>query len=188
MQMYWAIGVQSVLATVFAVSVFSKVRSGSRFIDFVKWISGLTDLSGIAAHWAALCFLVLEAIALLALVLPGATPMGLSLSLVILVAFALGIEWAVRRGRLAPCRCFGVSTVPLNRSHILRNLILAGLALSALAIGWDGTPDLAGAILALACGGISGLLFIRFDEVVELFSSKPTQAIHAKAIQSRRRD
>ena len=101
------------------------------------------------------------------LLVPG--PFAFVLGAGLLAAFTAAIAIAVRRGRTAPCWCFGVSSTPLGRSHVARNLFLiavAVLGLAAAAAG--GSAVTAAAALAAGCGVVAGLLVTRLDDLMSL--------------------
>lgn len=80
--------------------------------------------------------------------------MGGVLALGLLSAFTLVLVSAVHRGTDAPCTCFGaMSTEPVGRPDILRNLALAGLALASLDARGPEVPSPAAlAVVAAAVG------------------------------------
>jgi hypothetical protein len=87
-------------------------------------------------------------------------------------ALGAGVAIVIRRGTRARCACFGSSSArPLGGAHLIRNagllvVLLAGLVSSELG---HGRPGLAMAAVAVAVGGVAGLLLTRFDDLIELF-------------------
>ncbi|MFD7605476.1 MauE/DoxX family redox-associated membrane protein [Streptomyces mirabilis] len=101
---------------------------------------------------------------------PGGAP-GLVLTL-LLAAFITGIVPTLRSGTKASCACFGASTAPIGRRHVVRNTVLLALAVFGLAAALAGTPaptQPAGVLIA-AFGALVGALLVIFtDELGTLF-------------------
>jgi hypothetical protein len=91
-------------------------------------------------------------------------------------ALSAGVAVVVRRGTRARCACFGsASARPLGGATLVRNLALlvvfaAGFVASVLGLG---DAAIAGSLVAVAGGGIAGLLFVHLEDVVDLFSGPP---------------
>jgi thiol-disulfide isomerase/thioredoxin len=107
----------------------------------------------------------------------GNGPAGFGLALGLSLAFAAGIGAALRRKERAPCRCFGVSTAPLGRTHLARNAVVgaaavAGLALTSLVP--PGAVHPAGVVLTVLVGAVLAALVVRMDDLVALFAPLPT--------------
>ncbi|HTJ76921.1 MAG TPA: MauE/DoxX family redox-associated membrane protein [Acidimicrobiales bacterium] len=80
----------------------------------------------------------------------AAPRVGATVALVLLAGFSAVLARAVRSGTVAPCNCFGTARAdPVSSSDLLRNGLLAALALAALAAG---RPTLPSAAAALAGG------------------------------------
>ena len=72
-----------------------------------------------------------------------------------------------------PCRCFGSSTTPLGRRHVVRNTLLTTAAAAGLVGVLAGAPDgltSGGAVLAVVAG-LRGCLVVMFDDVVDLVAA-----------------
>jgi Methylamine utilisation protein MauE len=111
---------------------------------------------------------------------PGANPAAeaaLTVACLLTATLAAGVAVVIRRGTQARCACFGAgSTRPLGGAHLLRNLVLlavlaAGLASSPLGHGHPGPAD---TIVAAAAGAVAALLFIRWEDLAELFAPIPS--------------
>ena len=91
------------------------------------------------------------AVALLAA--PRAGALG---AVAMLVPFTAVLVAAVRAGSETPCNCFGaVRTEPVSWADVVRNVMLAGLAVPALTVPLPVAPDAGAAALAaalFACG------------------------------------
>jgi hypothetical protein len=87
-------------------------------------------------------------------------------------ALSAGVAVVVRRGTRARCACFGsASARPLGGAALARNLALlvvfaAGSLASMLGLG---DAAIAGSLVAVAAGGIVGLLFVHLEDVADLF-------------------
>ncbi|MFE4623618.1 MauE/DoxX family redox-associated membrane protein [Streptomyces mirabilis] len=96
---------------------------------------------------------------------PGGAP-GFVLTL-LLAAFTTGIVRTLRSGTKASCACFGASTAPIGRRHVVRNTVL--LALAAALAGTPAPTQPAGVLIA-AFGALVGALLVIFtDELGTLF-------------------
>ncbi|MET7724682.1 MauE/DoxX family redox-associated membrane protein [Streptomyces mirabilis] len=94
------------------------------------------------------------------------------MTLLLLAAFTTGIVRALRSGTKASCACFGVSTAPIGRRHVVRNTVLLALAAFGLAAALAGTPapTQAAGVLIAAFGALVGALLVIFtDELGTLF-------------------
>jgi uncharacterized membrane protein YphA (DoxX/SURF4 family) len=171
---YLAVVCRVLIAVVFLVSVATKVADLPAFVDSVR------QLRVVPAPLARACagvVVVAEAAIVLLLAVPvAATALaGFGLAVAVLVAFGAAITLALRRGRRAPCRCFGRSTVPLGPHHVARNGVLAAVAvLGAVATAGAGPAHPGGLAVAAVAGAVAGLLVTALDDIVALF--RPTAA------------
>lgn len=98
---------------------------------------------------------------------------ALGLAIVLTTILAAGIAVVLRRGTRARCACFGSDSDRLLAvPHLARDLGLLALLVAALA-GTEASrarPTAGGVALALIAGGVAGLLLIRFDDLVALFT------------------
>lgn len=84
-----------------------------------------------------------------------------------------GVAVVLRSGSRVTCACFGASSArPINGAHLARNagilaMLIAGLIGSGLG---QGRASAGAVIVALAAGGLAGLLLIRFDDMAGLFA------------------
>ncbi|MGW4967038.1 MauE/DoxX family redox-associated membrane protein [Nonomuraea sp. NPDC004186] len=157
---------QVLLATVFVISAYSKLRSRTALRSFA---ATLRLLPGPARFPAAMATVAMEVVAAVTLiVLPHA---GLAASGMLLIAFSTWIAVSLRRERREPCRCFGVSATPLGPAHLIRN----GLLLLVVVLGWvmlmfpGGPVTVAGLALAVPVGLVGAILLIVFDDIADLF-------------------
>ncbi|MCN9244381.1 hypothetical protein NGF19_26955 [Streptomyces sp. RY43-2] len=84
----------------------------------------------------------------------------------------VGIVRTLRSGTKASCACFGASTAPIGRRHVVRNSVLLALAAFGLAAAASGTvtPSEAAGIAVTAFGALTGALLVIFtDELGTLF-------------------
>jgi hypothetical protein len=172
---------------VFAVSAAAKMRSRSAYRSFRTGLreTGLVPERQLPRTAAVLC--AAEAVTGAGLIAaavstaaagPGASTVAetaLAAAAVLTSVLAAGIATVIRRGTQARCACFGAgSGRPLGRVHLIRNLcLLAVLAAGMAASSLSQRPAPAGAIVAAAAGVTAALLFIRWDDLVELFAPMP---------------
>ncbi len=113
------------LAGVFLAALVGKVRSASAYREFAGSVVRLGLFSRRVSRVCAAVVVGVELLVLVLLVPPRTVPAGFLAAVLLLGAFAAGIVLALRVGNSAPCRCFGASSAPLGRVHVVRNLILA---------------------------------------------------------------
>ncbi|AWS43112.1 MauE/DoxX family redox-associated membrane protein [Streptosporangium sp. 'caverna'] len=166
------------LAGVFATALVGKVRGRAALDEFVASIVALGVLPRPVSVVAAYAVLTAEAAVILLLALPSALFLGFAAATVLLAVLTAGISAAMRRGRRAPCRCFGASATPLGRTHVVRNLILMAVGCIGLAaeVAARTTPagsaaHPAGVALAVATAAVGVLLVVRLDDLTSLFTA-----------------
>jgi Methylamine utilisation protein MauE len=162
------LGCACLIGLVFAASAIGKLRD---FGGFVASVPALLPTRPDHARPVAIATTVLESLVPLLLIVPPTAAYGFGLATVLLAAFTVAVATAIRRGHRAPCRCFGPSSVPLGRRHLVRNgLLLAVAVLGALAPG--GHPPAGGIAVAAAAGLIGAVLLVSFDDIVDLYARK----------------
>ncbi|MFC5831452.1 MauE/DoxX family redox-associated membrane protein [Nonomuraea insulae] len=165
---HWLLGV------VFAISAVTKLRGRAAFAEFVASTRNLLPSRWRTTSRAVSAVVItLEATVPVLLVLPRLHQGGLGLAVVLLVAFGAGIAGALRRGERTACRCFGASKMPLGRRHLVRNGLLAVVAVLALVSGDVLAAEPVGLAVAGAAASVLALLVIRFDDVIDLFAPIP---------------
>jgi hypothetical protein len=179
------IAVLSTAGCVYLASAAAKLRRRSAYQSF---LAGLTEtrlvsrrlLPGTAAALAACEALVTVSVVAAALLTAAnatgaaaVTVSALGLAIALTSVLAAGIAVILRRGTRARCACFGsASDRPLGRPQLARNLGLLGLLVAALACATHshGQPPASGATVAVMVGAVTGILLIRFDDLVALFA------------------
>ncbi|MEV4568581.1 MauE/DoxX family redox-associated membrane protein [Nonomuraea sp. NPDC049419] len=171
---YVALAARCTLGIVFLVAVAGKVRGRAAFEAFRRSVPALVPLPrGRVPAALPATVVALEAATVLLLTTEFTAPAGLALAGAVLLAFSLGIRHALRAGSRASCNCFGASSAPLGRRHLVRNLALIAVACTGLATSYAGPqPQLAGAVLAIAAGGLIALFAVFTDDLADLFTAK----------------
>ena len=179
------IAVLSLACCVYFASATAKLRGRSAYHSFQAGLAdtGLTSrrlLPGTAALLVAgetlLAAVAAAAVLLTAAGAAGATTVtdcALGLGAVLTSILATGIAVILHRGTRARCACFGsVTNSTLGRPHLVRNLGLLALLVVALISAQysHGQPSAGGALVAVIAGAVTGLMLIRFDDVVALFA------------------
>ncbi|MFJ4585173.1 MauE/DoxX family redox-associated membrane protein [Streptomyces echinatus] len=179
------LGCSILLGVVFTVSTASKVRDRTSFVAFIRsvwqlrllpdrWVSSVA--TGVVAAEAVVPVALL--VGHVGVLLDGWSPWralvaaGLGLGLLLLLVFTAVIVRATRQGIRAACRCFGSSGAPLGMRHVVRNVLLAALATTGavVALGAEqGSVGPLGSVVAAAAGALLALVFVVFDDMVELF-------------------
>jgi hypothetical protein len=162
------------IALVFAVSAISKLRGASAFRSF----ESATGAMGVPARLvrpAAVTVVAAEVAAALLVALPPGGLVGLSVTVGLLIAFSVGIALALRRGSRASCACFGSSTSPIGRRHLVRNGLLLLVATAGIVGALTGTAPvgLAGIGIVAVAAAVCAALLTRMDDLVALFVSDP---------------
>ncbi|HLX48338.1 MAG TPA: MauE/DoxX family redox-associated membrane protein [Streptosporangiaceae bacterium] len=181
----FGVAVLSLAACVFGASAAAKLRSGKTYRLFRDGLLAtrllprrlLAPAAAVLAGAEALVAAGLSATAvLIAASVPGAASLAefaLAVTALLSSLLTAGVAVVIRRGTQATCACFGPGRGrQLGRAHLVRNLsllavICAGMAGIALA---HGRPAVAGAVLGAIAGAVAALLFIRWDDLAELFA------------------
>lgn len=196
----FSIGPLALAACVFAVSASAKLRSRSAFRTFR---AALHETALVPDRLVPVLAVVLPcaevvaaaglsaAVGLIATAGPGAKPVAqaaLVLAVMLTGALVVGVAVIMRRGTQARCACFGAGTGrPLGRVHLIRNVTLlaaiaTGLVSSVLG---HGHPAPAASAVAAAGGALAALVFIRWEELAELFAPIPSAHSASPATQHR---
>jgi len=132
----------------------------------------------------AACLIIAGALAVTGA--PGAAALAraaLGAAAVLSAVLTGGVAAVIRRGIQARCSCFGAaSSRPLGRIHLIRNLGLLTVACAGLvgALLPPGHPTMAGVLLAAGSGAAGALVFIRWEDVTDLFMPIPGQPTSAR--------
>ncbi|MEU0563642.1 MauE/DoxX family redox-associated membrane protein [Dactylosporangium sp. NPDC006015] len=198
---YLSLGLLAALGCVFAASAWSKLRSRAAQQAFAESLRPVPLVPAGHVTGVAMAATVAEAglvagLAAAAVAVTGGWPPArpltmtvLALTGALLAVFTTGVALAVRRGTGARCACFGAAERPLSARHLVRNgLLLAATGTAALGIAMTRTQplDLAGTAVALTTGAVCGLLVIRLDDLVDLFTPPPARRPAARPGQDRR--
>jgi hypothetical protein len=158
------------IATVFAVSLGTKLRGRAAFATFVASVRGLAPR--VPARATATAVALGEVGMLVLLGYPPTARLGFAVALGLLGAFTVALVGAVRRERKVDCGCFGTSATPVGLPHIIRNITLMICAAAGIAAGTTGVPALPGALTSAAVGAVVAGMLVLGDDVVELFRPK----------------
>ncbi|MFF4625302.1 MauE/DoxX family redox-associated membrane protein [Nonomuraea jabiensis] len=131
---YIGFGCRVLLAVVFFAAAVSKMRGRRNRTEFRASLGAF----GVKPCWrsAVAAAVITCELATAVLLAADATALaGLGVGAALLIIFTMAINSVLRRGTSASCRCFGASTQPLGRRHLVRNAILLSIA----AVGVTGT-------------------------------------------------
>jgi hypothetical protein len=168
---YLAVAVRVLTGLVFLVAIVSKARSWRAFEDSVR------DMSLARPRAVARVVVAMECLVVVAVAVPvGLVAVaGLAIAAGLNAAFIVGIRRVIRRGVAVDCRCFGGSGGHLGNTHVVRDAVLAGIALigaiAQLAAGAPGHP--AGWLVAGFAGAAGALVAIVSEDIIGLFASGP---------------
>ncbi len=177
--MSWAaaasIACRTLIATVFAVSVTSKVAGPAAWRAFRSWLSVVPlPLAGTVTVPAALA--AAEAVVVPLVAIPVTAMAGMATAAALCLALTVGLAVAVRRGLSEPCRCFGASSRPLGAGQVWRNALLFAVAAAGAGFGAAaGGRPVPGWQIALTIGAglAGGLLAIFADDLTALLRVQP---------------
>lgn len=168
---------RGLLAAVFLLAVVGKVRTRAAFAAFAGSLADVSLLPARARRAAAVAVVAAETATavLLAVPLTAAAVAGFALAFGLLAGFAGAVWLSLRRGDRIRCLCFGSEAGPMDRGHVLRNSVLAAVALvgliSSLTSGAGAAPAPAGVLAAAGAGAALGALLTRWDDLRYLLSS-----------------
>ncbi|MGW6918022.1 MauE/DoxX family redox-associated membrane protein [Kitasatospora sp. NPDC054939] len=171
MTAYLLLAARCVIAAVFAASALGKLRAPGEFAAALRGMEVVPDR--LAGATAVAVPLVEVALALLVWASEPLTTWGFVLSAGLIALFVGVLVSVLRRGIDASCSCFGSSTAPVGRAHVVRNLVLLAVAatgLAASATGAGAPAEAAGAALAVLAGLFTAALVVATDTLVDLFS------------------
>ncbi|SED36361.1 Methylamine utilisation protein MauE [Streptomyces sp. 2224.1] len=174
---YAAIGIRCLIGIIFLTSAISKSVGRQAFPSFVASLRDMRLLPPQTVTAVGGCVVLAEFTSCTLLLMPHRLlpAAGLGLAALLLTVFTAAIAVTVRRGSRTPCRCFGASTTPLGPRHLIRNTVLAALAvLGALWTVGAGYPTaLSRSVVPAGLGLLLGGLVTVLDDLVALFH--PTQ-------------
>ncbi|MCD9146030.1 TlpA family protein disulfide reductase [Streptomyces albireticuli] len=165
----WAI--RGCIGTIFFISSLSKTFGRGSFTSFASSLNNLriipqravvlTAGGVVASEWAVVALLIAP--------IQWIFTLGLALASMMLVSFSLAIIRVTGReeGTAVTCSCFGSSTRPLGVRQIVRNVLLAGLAIlaAALSIATHRSSPSGNVFVSAMLGVIAGVLFVIFDKI-----------------------
>jgi hypothetical protein len=163
--MYLDIACRACLILVFAVAAFGKLRSRTGYREFAA------SLRPLGAERAAPAVAAAEVAIVILLLFPFGW--GYALGFGLLGVFIGGIALALRSRQPVACNCFGAGGSQLDRTHLVRNGLLALIAVTGFAaerltdLRLD-SPVLAG--IAATGGAVVSLIFIRWDDLAFLLA------------------
>lgn len=169
---YLAIGIRCLIGAVFLASAISKIAGRGAFRAWETSVRDMRLLPPNQARVAALFVFTLEfaVCVLLASPFEYLAVVGFVVAAGLLAVFLVAIVLTVRHGSRVSCRCFGMSTVPLGRMHVVRNIALAVAAVAGGLTTLAGGPvHLSGVPVAVVVGLVFGALVAALDDIVHLF-------------------
>ncbi|TDE01809.1 MauE/DoxX family redox-associated membrane protein [Jiangella asiatica] len=136
------------LVLVFAVAVIGKVARPGGVAGLATTLRvGLRLPQARAGAWA---LVAAEAVVVVLLAVPATASAGLLGAGALAAALTAGAAVLARRTQALPCRCFGSASSTVTWASVVRNAVLTGLALGALAVPEIGDSGRTPAALATA--------------------------------------
>ncbi|MGV8955337.1 MAG: MauE/DoxX family redox-associated membrane protein [Cypionkella sp.] len=150
------------VSLIFARAAWHKLSEFTEFTGFVADYKLLPERLVVPASWA---MAGAETLAVVLQVVPLGRPLGLSLMVLLLLAYAGAMTINIRRGRTTiECGCGG-AVQPLSSSLVIRNLLLAGLGLGSLLLPL-GAMSASDAIAAIASGFGLWVAFLLIEQIL----------------------
>lgn len=167
---YALVAGRCLVGLVFLAAAVGKLPGRVGFGEFAGSIRLPLPLPPGLARPAAGAFVAGEAMVAPLLVAAPLAGFALAGALLLLATAAIGAT--VHSGRRVPCRCFGAAGATMGYRHLVRNGVLLAVVAGGLTgqAMTTGSAAAAGAMIAAGAGLIGALIFIKFDEVVDLFS------------------
>jgi len=170
------IGTQVILAArvamglVFVTAALGKIGSRRRIRETSAALAGFGRPPIVS--WPALVVAIggMEAVTVVLVAVPATQRIGLGIGLALLGVFCAAIAVSIRRGRSVTCRCFGGAGGVLGTRHLVRNVVLAGLAGTALAVDQAMPIDLGAGLAAVVLGAGAAMIVIHWDDLATAFS------------------
>ncbi|MER7788549.1 MauE/DoxX family redox-associated membrane protein [Streptomyces sp. NPDC097640] len=178
------------LGGVFVVSAASKLRGRAAFREFE---GAARDMGAPARFLRLVALTVIGAECLIPplLVAPPGGLAGLALASALLVVLTGAIVNVLRQNKKTSCACFGPSTAPIGRRHLVRNgalIAVAGLGIAAALGGAPAIPGHPGGIATAAFAALVGiLLVVATDDIAALFTEPVPPTGRTDAVSDRRR-
>ncbi len=167
---------RAALVLVFTMAAWSKLAKGGRFAAFTASLEQMDLLPRRLVRPTAVVLAGTEVGVAVLLVVPGehTGAAGFLLATVLLASFTAAIGLSIKRNNRSPCACFGRTSTPLGRIHLVRNSwLLAVACIGFVTIRASGDkPPLAGFIIALALGCVLGLFAVMAEDLAGLFRAE----------------
>ncbi|MFC3979327.1 MauE/DoxX family redox-associated membrane protein [Streptosporangium jomthongense] len=160
------------LAAVFGHAGLGKARDRKGFEKSIRDLDWFPPgvVPTVARSVAAMELLVVLAFAASPVAGPKAAVVGFSGALTLLIGFTGVIVLALKRGVRARCNCFGTAGAEYSLRHVVRNSLLAGMAVTGvLTVGADHRAHISGMTLAILTGLIIAGLTVAMDDLLGLF-------------------
>lgn len=164
--MYLWVASRTLLGAVFLTAAVGKLRSRSALAESLQ---GLRLLPAPVLRPAALVLVAAELAVPAFVAVERTARTGLIVALGLTVMLTSGVAWALARRSPATCRCFGGAPIRLGPRHLLRNLILAAVAVVGLLAAERPGAHPAGLVLATTGGLVLAAVLVRFDDIADLF-------------------
>lgn len=167
---YVDLALRALLSAVFVLSAASKCYRQPARSGFADAVAKLAPLVWRIRHGVAGAVTAAEAGIAVLLILLHSSDAGFVVALGVLSVFSAVVGVAVVRGRRVRCRCFGEDGTVVGLGHLARNATLMVVALLGLVVGSQDLPaaHADGAVLAVGCGILAGLVLTRWDDLLFL--------------------
>jgi hypothetical protein len=121
-----------------------------------------------SARTLALAVIAVELVLVALLLTPSTAPYGLLGLAVVCCVYGVALAREMRRPNPVACRCFGAGARPVSVVHVVRNGVLAGVAVVG---SFAGVAVYEPAhVLPAVVGAVGAAITVRLDDLVALFS------------------
>jgi hypothetical protein len=173
-------GGRVLLGLVFLCSALGKSRGAAAFRAFCDAVGRLVPALRRRTAPAAAAVVAAEAAVAVMLAVPAAVVAGFALAAVLLLAFTAVLAAALRRGVSTACHCFGAGGERIAPRHLVRNMVLAAVALAGTAQGLNaphvGAAPSARLLLTTGVAAVLALVTATLDDLAHLFAATDTEA------------
>lgn len=174
---YVTVTCQAATTVTFAVAAGSKTLRPGAFTEFRLALPRMLPMPARLAGMVTWLVVVAEAVTAVVVAVPATALSGFLLATIMMVVFTISIIVMIRRRSTEPCHCFGVSTRPPGLLDVVRNVVLAAIALTGL-IGTATSPGSSalawGAlVLTIGVGAVVALLLLSLAEIAEILAPVP---------------
>ncbi|MEU9509541.1 MauE/DoxX family redox-associated membrane protein [Micromonospora sp. NPDC048170] len=164
-----ALALRLTLVFVLAAAVVGKLHSRASRADYRQMFTAMDVPAPLRAP-VAVALVAAEIVTAPLLLVPSTVILGSAMAAALFGVLAAGVYHIVRGARRVRCNCFGgASGVELSALHVVRNVVLAVVALAALVLSFAvGAVATQGIAIAVAAALVLAAIVVRLDDLIYL--------------------